>query len=24
VGGCDDLMCLERNGKLDPLLCASH
>ena len=23
VGGCDDLMCLERNGKLDPLLSAS-
>jgi glutaredoxin 3 len=24
VGGCDDLMCLERSGKLDPLLSASH
>jgi glutaredoxin 3 len=24
VGGCDDLMCLERNGKLDPLLSASQ
>ena len=23
VGGCDDLMCLERNGKLDPLLSAN-
>jgi glutaredoxin 3 len=23
VGGCDDLMCLERSGKLDPLLSAS-
>ncbi len=22
VGGCDDLMCLERSGKLDPLLSA--
>lgn len=20
IGGCDDLMCLERSGKLDPLL----
>lgn len=24
VGGCDDLMGLERSGKLDPLLAASH
>lgn len=23
VGGCDDLMCLERSGKLDPLLSAN-
>jgi glutaredoxin 3 len=23
VGGCDDLMCLERAGKLDPLLSTS-
>jgi glutaredoxin 3 len=23
VGGCDDLLCLERAGKLDPLLCAT-
>lgn len=24
VGGCDDLMCLDRSGKLDPLLSAGH
>lgn len=24
VGGCDDLMCLERSGKLDPLLSMSQ
>jgi glutaredoxin 3 len=24
VGGCDDLMCLERSGKLDTLLSASQ
>ncbi len=24
VGGCDDLMCLERSGKLDPLLSTSQ
>jgi glutaredoxin 3 len=24
VGGCDDLMCLDRSGKLDPLLSTSQ
>jgi glutaredoxin 3 len=24
VGGCDDLMCLERSGKLDPLLASTE
>ena len=23
IGGCDDLMCLDRAGKLDPLLCTT-